>query len=199
MICYGIAKLREAGMRDIVIVTGRSAIAGFAEVLGSGQEWGVSLVYRIQENPGGIAQALKLAKPFIGPGEKFAVLLADNLFEAIDRIRPRAEGNWRLQMSTTNMRSAGVCAMRRSKAVDRCGNVRFSGNGGDTAARAASDMKSNAPVREVANVACVLLAAAAVGHGLAWVSVGPFRIAEKEATSYRESQERKSYLLSARL
>ena len=81
MICYGIAKLKEAGMRDIVIITGRSAIAGFADVLGSGQDWGVSLMYRIQEKPGGIAEALELAKPMIAAGEKFAVLLGDNLFE----------------------------------------------------------------------------------------------------------------------
>jgi len=81
MICYGITKLREAGMRDIVLVTGRSSVAGFADVLGSGRDWGVSLIYRLQEEAGGIAQALDLARPVIAPGEKFAVLLGDNLFE----------------------------------------------------------------------------------------------------------------------
>lgn len=81
MICYGVAKLREAGMRDIVIVTTRSALAGFVGVLGSGRDWGVSLLYRVQEEAGGIAQALELARPVIAPGEKFAVLLGDNLFE----------------------------------------------------------------------------------------------------------------------
>jgi glucose-1-phosphate thymidylyltransferase len=81
MICYGVARLREAGIRDIVIVTGRTAVAGFADVLGSGRDWGVSLIYRLQEEAGGIAQALDLARPVIAPGEKFAVLLGDNLFE----------------------------------------------------------------------------------------------------------------------
>lgn len=89
MICYGVSKLREAGIRDIVIVTNRSAIGGFADVLGSGRDWGVSIVYRIQEEAGGIAQALELARPVIAPAEKFVVLLGDNLFE--ESLRPYRE------------------------------------------------------------------------------------------------------------
>jgi glucose-1-phosphate thymidylyltransferase len=81
MICHAVAKLREAGIRDLIMVTGRSAVGGFADVLGSGRDWGVSLIYRVQEEAGGIAQALELARPAIWPGEKFAVLLADNMFE----------------------------------------------------------------------------------------------------------------------
>jgi len=89
MICYGVAKLREAGIRDIVIVTNRTAIGGFADVLGSGRDWGVSIVYRIQEEAGGIAQALELARPIMAPKEKFIVLLGDNLFE--ESLRPYCE------------------------------------------------------------------------------------------------------------
>ncbi|THF73356.1 sugar phosphate nucleotidyltransferase [Cohnella fermenti] len=81
MICYGVAKLREAGIRDIVIVTARQSVGRFVEVLGSGRDWGVSILYRVQEEAGGIAQALELARPVIGPGDKLAVLLGDNLFE----------------------------------------------------------------------------------------------------------------------
>jgi len=81
MICYGVAKLRQAGIRDIVLITGRLSIGGFADILGSGRDWGVSLTYRLQEEAGGIAQALDLARPLFGPEEKFVVLLGDNLFE----------------------------------------------------------------------------------------------------------------------
>jgi glucose-1-phosphate thymidylyltransferase len=81
MICYGVTKLRDAGIRDVVIVTSRSALGGFAEILGSGSDWGVSITYRIQEEAGGIAQALVLARPVIEEKEKFVVLLGDNLFE----------------------------------------------------------------------------------------------------------------------
>ncbi|MFC5405513.1 sugar phosphate nucleotidyltransferase [Cohnella soli] len=81
MICYGVTKLRDAGIRDIVIVTGRSALGSFADVLGSGRDWGVSIAYKVQEEAGGIAQALDLARPLLLPKEKFVVLLGDNLFE----------------------------------------------------------------------------------------------------------------------
>ncbi|TFE27864.1 sugar phosphate nucleotidyltransferase [Cohnella luojiensis] len=81
MICYGVTKLRDSGIRDIVIVTSRAALGNFADVLGSGRDWGVSIVYRVQEEAGGIAQALELARPLMLPGDKFIVLLGDNLFE----------------------------------------------------------------------------------------------------------------------
>ncbi len=86
MICYGVAKLRESGIRDIVIVTNRSALGSFADVLGSGRDWGVSIMYRVQEEAGGIAQALELARPLMSPKDKFIVLLGDNLFE--ESLRP---------------------------------------------------------------------------------------------------------------
>lgn len=81
MICYGIQKLKEAGVTEILLVTGRQAAGAFISYLGSGRESGVSLTYRIQEEAGGIAQALELAQPFIGNDRKFIVLLGDNLFE----------------------------------------------------------------------------------------------------------------------
>ncbi|MEI7024942.1 sugar phosphate nucleotidyltransferase [Paenibacillus sp. y28] len=80
MIYYAVQKLKEAGIDNQLLITGRSVSGGFTTMLGSGQEFGVDLTYRIQENPGGIAEALLLAKPFIGKGEKFVVLLGDNLF-----------------------------------------------------------------------------------------------------------------------
>lgn len=81
MICYSIMKLKEAGITEILIVTGREAAGSFIAFLGSGREYGVSLTYRIQEEAGGIAQALELAQSFVGTDRKFAVLLGDNLFE----------------------------------------------------------------------------------------------------------------------
>ncbi|WP_409341804.1 sugar phosphate nucleotidyltransferase [Paenibacillus sp. MBLB4367] len=82
MILYGVNKLREAGIRDVMIVTGKQSAGLFMELLGSGGEWGVSLTYRIQDEAGGIAQALSAAESFIPKGEKFVVMLGDNLFEA---------------------------------------------------------------------------------------------------------------------
>jgi glucose-1-phosphate thymidylyltransferase len=81
MICYSLQKLKEAGITDILIVTGRDAAGLFTGFLGGGREYGVSLTYRIQEEAGGIAQALELARPYVGGDRKFIALLGDNLFE----------------------------------------------------------------------------------------------------------------------
>lgn len=113
MICYGVAALRQAGIRDIVIVTGRSAIAGFAEVLGSGRDWGVSLCYRVQEEAGGIAQALELGRSMFAPGEKFAALLGDNLFEEsllpyLEQFEKQEEGAMVLLKPVPDPRRYGV-------------------------------------------------------------------------------------------
>lgn len=81
MIHHSIVKLREAGITDILIVTGKQSLGLYTDYLGGGEELGVQLTYRIQKEAGGIAQALGLANSFIPPGEKFIVLLGDNLFE----------------------------------------------------------------------------------------------------------------------
>ncbi|MFD2612356.1 sugar phosphate nucleotidyltransferase [Paenibacillus gansuensis] len=81
MIYYGVEKLKEAGIEDILIVMGKQSAGLYTEFLGGGKEWGVRLTYRIQEEAGGIAEALNLAKGFVYPGDKFVVLLGDNLFE----------------------------------------------------------------------------------------------------------------------
>lgn len=81
MICHGIEKLRNAGIVDILLVISKQSAGLYTELLGGGKEWGVRLTYKVQEEAGGIAQALSLAEPFMEPNEKFVVLLGDNLFE----------------------------------------------------------------------------------------------------------------------
>lgn len=81
MICHGVKKLRQAGIEEILLVIGTHSAGLYAQLLGSGEEWGVRLSYKIQEEAGGIAQALGNARTFVQPGERFVVLLGDNLFE----------------------------------------------------------------------------------------------------------------------
>ncbi|MBO9606980.1 MAG: NTP transferase domain-containing protein [Paenibacillaceae bacterium] len=81
MIHYAVAKLGEAGVKDILVVFGKQSAGNYVEYLGSGRDWGVELTYRVQEEAGGIAQALLLAESFIPAGEKFVAILGDNLFE----------------------------------------------------------------------------------------------------------------------
>ncbi|GAB6929275.1 sugar phosphate nucleotidyltransferase [Paenibacillus sp. JCM 10914] len=86
MIAYGIHKLRQAGVDDILLITGSKSVGLYAEYLENGRHFGVNLTYKVQEQAGGIAEALELAKGFIPPGERFIVLLGDNLFQ--DDLKP---------------------------------------------------------------------------------------------------------------
>lgn len=79
MILHPLKKLVEFGIRDILLVTGPEHLDQFAELLGDGSDWNCSLHFRVQQKPGGIAQALSLAEPFVG-NAAFFVILGDNLF-----------------------------------------------------------------------------------------------------------------------
>jgi glucose-1-phosphate thymidylyltransferase len=79
MIYYPLAKMKELGVKSVLIVTGTGHAGNFLELLGSGKEFGMSFSYEVQEQAGGIADALSLARDFVG-GESFVVILGDNIF-----------------------------------------------------------------------------------------------------------------------
>lgn len=81
MIYYPIEKLTGAGIEEILIVTGTEHMGDVVNLLGSGREFGCRFTYKVQDEAGGIAQALGLAENFSG-GDPMAVILGDNLFEA---------------------------------------------------------------------------------------------------------------------
>ncbi|MSR88906.1 MAG: spore coat protein [Candidatus Margulisbacteria bacterium] len=80
MLFHSVEKLVEAGITDILIVTGVEHMGDIVRSLGSGKEFGCAFTYRVQDEAGGIAQALGLAKSFCGH-EKFVVILGDNIFQ----------------------------------------------------------------------------------------------------------------------
>jgi glucose-1-phosphate thymidylyltransferase len=80
MIFYPLNTLINAGITEIMIVSGRGHAGHFLELLGSGADFGVSLTYEIQEGAGGIAQALGLARHF-SDNDNVTVILGDNIFE----------------------------------------------------------------------------------------------------------------------
>jgi glucose-1-phosphate thymidylyltransferase len=81
MVTYAIETLVEAGITDLMLVTGCTHAGEFLRLLGNGEEYGIDrLSYAYQQHPGGIAQALGLAERFVG-GDRCCVLLADNVFE----------------------------------------------------------------------------------------------------------------------
>ena len=80
MIFYPIEKLVEAGITDILIVTGTEHMGSIVQTLGSGKDFGCTFTYKVQDEAGGIAQALGLARGFCY-GERMCVILGDNIFE----------------------------------------------------------------------------------------------------------------------
>lgn len=81
MIYYPIRTLVTAGIRDILVVIGGQHVEGFINLLGFGKEFGLTqLSYIYQEDEGGIAEALGLAKNFVCD-DKMCVILGDNILE----------------------------------------------------------------------------------------------------------------------
>ncbi|WP_282941183.1 sugar phosphate nucleotidyltransferase [Paenibacillus sp. RC67] len=81
MIHYAIDKMVSIGIKQILLVIGKQSAGLFTEYIGSGQQWGASISYKIQEQAGGIAEALAMAEDFIPPEEHMLVILGDNLFQ----------------------------------------------------------------------------------------------------------------------
>src|SRR5436189_453032 len=79
MVYHPLKKLVGAGITDILLVSGTEHMGDFVELLGSGREHGCSLTYRVQDEAGGIAQALGLATLFCTDAHT-VVLLGDNIF-----------------------------------------------------------------------------------------------------------------------
>lgn len=97
MIYYPIQTLVDAGIRDILIVTGGSNAGDFLRLLANGKEFGLThLDFTYQEGEGGIAEALDLARHF-ADGQKLCVILGDNIIEkpikaAADAFRAQEKG-----------------------------------------------------------------------------------------------------------
>lgn len=88
MIYYPLQTLISAGIKEILIISGTEHAGDFLRLLGSGKEFGIRLSYEIQDEAGGIAQALSLSENFVD-NDKFVVILGDNVFE--DNIKEHVE------------------------------------------------------------------------------------------------------------
>jgi len=122
MIYYPLQTLINAGVRDILIVTGGNNAGDFLRLLGNGKEFGLKHInYTYQEGEGGIAAALSLAEYF-ADGEKICVVLGDNIIEnnfahAAKAFEEQARGAKILLKEVTDPHRFGVPEIAEGKIV----------------------------------------------------------------------------------
>ena len=93
MIFYPLETLKSAGIKDIMIVTGTHHAGDIFALMGSGKDFGVKFTYRVQDDAGGIPQAIALAEDFIGEDD-FISINGDNLiFESLKPFADEFEKN----------------------------------------------------------------------------------------------------------
>lgn len=80
MIVHAVKKFVDAGIVDLMVVTGTEHMGDMITLLGSGKEYGCEFTFKVQDEANGIAGAVKLCKGFVGTDD-FVVILGDNIFE----------------------------------------------------------------------------------------------------------------------
>ena len=121
MIYYPIEKLVSAGIEEILIVTGIEHMGDVVNLLGSGKAFGCRFTYKVQDEAGGIAQALALAEDF-SYGNPLAVILGDNIFRAdlkkyIDRFKAQAKGARVLLKQVKDPQRFGVAEISDNRVI----------------------------------------------------------------------------------
>ncbi len=122
MVYYPIRTLVEAGIRDILLVTGGQNAGDFFRLLRNGEEFGLrQLNYAYQDGEGGIADALRLAEPF-ADGEPICVILGDNIVQKgigsiVERVRKQADGAHIVLQEVADPQRFGVPAFEGDRIV----------------------------------------------------------------------------------
>ncbi|MHC4264964.1 MAG: sugar phosphate nucleotidyltransferase [Planctomycetota bacterium] len=121
MIFYPIEKLTSIGISEILLITGVEHMGDVVNLLGSGRDFNCRFTYKVQDEAGGIAQALGLAENFVN-GQPMVVVLADNIFrqnlkEYTDNFLRQESGARSLLKEVENPQRFGVAEIRDGKIV----------------------------------------------------------------------------------
>ena len=122
MIYYPLQTLVDAGIKDILLVTGGNHAGDFLKLLGNGRHFGLKHInYTYQEGEGGIAAALQLAEHF-ADGERIVVMLGDNILEKsikkyVDNFRQQKSGARILIKKVEDPGRFGVVEMEGDKII----------------------------------------------------------------------------------
>lgn len=92
MVYYPLATLMQAGIREILVISTPEEIHRFEKLLGDGSNFGISISYKIQPSPDGLAQAFILAEEFLN-GAPAALVLGDNMFYGHDLVKSLKNAN----------------------------------------------------------------------------------------------------------
>ncbi|MBV6716001.1 sugar phosphate nucleotidyltransferase [Paenibacillus chitinolyticus] len=121
MLYHSLIKLKQAGIQDILIVTGKEHMGDVVNLLGSGRDFSLTFTYKVQDEAGGIAQALGMAEHFVG-NEQMVVILGDNVFEEdisayVDKFRKQSEGAKILIQEVPDPQRYGVPELHGDKII----------------------------------------------------------------------------------
>lgn len=122
MIYYPLSTLMLAGVREILVISTPQDTPRFEELLGDGEQWGLSIEYAVQESPDGLAQALTIGEKFLD-GAPSVLVLGDNIFygnmlpEKLESANARQVGATVFAYHVTDPERYGVAEFEKSGKV----------------------------------------------------------------------------------